>query len=97
MVDDLFRLVPDDGRLDAPFLSRALEAVLRLAEIYAAQREIQTHRDPAHRADLLRSVADAGPISTADAPTAASPQAVAEPPVDDFQPDQSGQAALYGL
>jgi hypothetical protein len=75
MVDDPLHAGYDDGRrTEAPFLSRALEAVLRLVEVYAAERDIQTHRDPVYPADpLLGAVARAHPISRVDAPTAASP------------------------
>jgi hypothetical protein len=82
MVDDPFDARPQDGRsLDPEFLSRALDAVLRLAEIYAAERRIQIHGDAAHLADPLRAAAQADLIPPTDAPTASSPNSLplAEP------------------
>ncbi len=84
MVDDPVRGgYDDDRRLEAPFLTRALEAVLRLAEIYAAERDIQAHRDPANRTDPLGGLVYGDPISRVSAPPAASPSdslTLAEPP-----------------
>ena len=83
MPDDTFRAGDDDGRrLQAPFLTRALEAMLRLVEIYAAERNIQTYPDP-HRAEALGRVANPNPLRGVDAPTAASTSAsliISEPP-----------------
>ena len=76
MVDDPFRAGDDGGRrVQELFLTRALEAVLRLVEIYAAGRNIQTHPDPAHRAEPLGGVVNANPARRIDAPPAASPSA----------------------
>ena len=57
-------------RLDATFLNRALDAVLRLVDIYAAERGIKPNSGLPHPLGL---VAYGDPISKIDAPTAASP------------------------
>jgi hypothetical protein len=60
MVDDSCRPGDDNARrLRAPFLTRALEVVLRVVELYAAERNIQTHPDPLQSADPLGGVANA--------------------------------------
>lgn len=69
MVTDPSRAGYDGQRPEAPFLSRALEAVLRLVELYAAERHIEILPEAAGRTDPPRSIAHTGPIS----PNAVSP------------------------
>jgi hypothetical protein len=84
MVDDRFPPGDDDRRrLQESFLTRALEALLRLVELYAAERDTQTHPDPVHRAAPLGGVANVNPPHRLDEATAASPSAsltISEPP-----------------
>lgn len=83
MTDASFPAVDDDGlQLQAPFLERALEAVLRLVDIYAAERHIQLRMHQVHRPDRAGKLADANPVRGDDALITTSPagsSAVAEP------------------
>jgi hypothetical protein len=84
MVDDRFHAGDDNGRRpQEPFLIRALEAVLRLVELYAAERKVQTYPDPVHGAEPLGGVSNGHPVRRVAAPTAASPSVsltISEPP-----------------
>jgi hypothetical protein len=82
MADHPARTTNDAGLPpDASFLTLALETLLRLTEIYAAERNIQTL--PAmSTTPRVSSIANADPVCSADTPTAASSisAALAEPP-----------------
>lgn len=84
MADAPFHAGDNDGRQpQAPFLERALEAVLRLVEIYAAEQHIQSRAHQTYRPDHVGGVANANPARGGDALTATLPAdslAVAEPP-----------------